>query len=184
MQLHASNEQGIVFLWRGFEIWMKQYMFHLMVLVRHEAKQMVADQLSCINVQRSWQCVEPTILVSLRAIQSLARSAKPLILVSSLKSGKIESVLVSNPAKSATRRGSHPRLPFLCSTFAAERLFVHNINTFQDYSLSPDLILPKCLWHGSWVMKNIGVTVELLPLELISIFLAFSWVFLSVPHQV
>ena len=32
---------------------MKQYMFHLMVLVRHEAKQMVADQLSCINVQRS-----------------------------------------------------------------------------------------------------------------------------------
>ena len=128
-----------------------------MVLVRHEAKQMVADQLSCINVQRSWQCVEPTILVSLRAIQSLARSAKPLILVSSLKSGKIESVLVSNPAKSATRRGSHPRLPFLCSTFAAERLFVHNINTFQDYSLSPDLILPKCLWHGSWVMKNIGV---------------------------
>ena len=161
---------------------MKQYMFHLMVLVRHEAKQMVADQLSCINVQRSWQCVEPTILVSLRAIQSLARSAKPLILVSSLKSGKIESVLVSNPAKSATRRGSHPRLPFLCSTFA-ERLFVYHINTFQDYSLSPDLILPKCLWHGSWVMKNIRVTVEFLPLELISIFLAFSWVFLSVPHQ-
>ena len=98
---------------------LKQYISHL-VLVIDEAKQMVADQLSCISVQRSWQCVEPTILVSLRAIQSLARSAKPLILVSSLKSGKIESVLVCNPAKSTTR--SSRDSPFLSPTFA-ERLF-------------------------------------------------------------
>ena len=60
---------------------------------------------------------------SLRAIQSLAQSAKPLISVSSLKSGKIESVLVCNPAKSTTRRHSNPDCPFLRSRFA-ERLFV------------------------------------------------------------
>ena len=60
---------------------------------------------------------------SLRAIQSLAQSAKPLISVSSLKSGKIESVLVCNPAKSTTRRHSNPDCPFLRPRFA-ERLFV------------------------------------------------------------